>query len=276
MLIDSISGASDWNHSSYVQIHRCTSYGQERGRSRHAQSQVIQDCHLWLILSFMQWLHLMSWFLLLERSERADAAVKRLKDEFPNAKISSVDCDLMNLDSVRKAAESIKQKFEGGIDVLCNNAGIMADEDKPTKDGCKLLCLVDHTNQWLTQNDGMTGYDTQMQTNHLSHFLLTKELMPLLNKAAANNGEARIVNHTSSARYYPSTPLQAKYYGKNGGNLGGNGNSFIFGGARWQRYHQVLFSCLDLPVSEPACDRTQIGSQAALRCDRLALHIGPG
>ncbi len=53
----------------------------------------------------------------------------------------------MNLDSVRKAAESIKQKFEGGIDVLCNNAGIMADEDKPTKDGCELLCLVDHTNQ---------------------------------------------------------------------------------------------------------------------------------
>ena len=80
-----------------------------------------------------------------------------------------------------------------------------------------------------------------MQTNHLSHFLLTKELLPLLNKAAELKGEARIVNHTSGARSYPSTPLQAKYYGKNGGNLGGNGNSMLFGGARWERYHQVTF-----------------------------------
>tara|TARA_R110002050_G_scaffold163050_1_gene292987 strand:- start:1187 stop:1312 length:126 start_codon:yes stop_codon:yes gene_type:complete len=28
------------------------------------------------------------------------------------------------------------------------------------------------------------GFDIQMQTNHLSHFLLTKELYPLLEKAA--------------------------------------------------------------------------------------------
>ena len=78
-----------------------------------------------------------------------------------------------------------------------------------------------------------------MQTNHLSHFLLTKELFPLLEKAAKARGEARIVNHSSGARKFPSSPLQAKYLGKNGGNLGGNGNSMLFGGARWQRYHQV-------------------------------------
>jgi NAD(P)-dependent dehydrogenase (short-subunit alcohol dehydrogenase family) len=78
-----------------------------------------------------------------------------------------------------------------------------------------------------------------MQTNHLSHFLLSKELLPLLNKAAASKGEARIVNHSSGARKFPSSPLEAKYLGKNGGNLGGNGNSMLFGGARWQRYHQV-------------------------------------
>lgn len=77
-----------------------------------------------------------------------------------------------------------------------------------------------------------------MQTNHLSHFLLTKELFPLLEKAAKARGEAR-TNHSSGARKFPSSPLQAKYLGKNGGNLGGNGNSMLFGGARWQRYHQV-------------------------------------
>ena len=95
-------------------------------------------------------------------------------------------------------------------------------------------------NTYLMTESYLSGYDVQVQTNHLSHFLLTKELFPLLAKAAASKGEARIVNHSSSARNVPSVPLQDKYFGKNGGNLGGNGNSMLFGGGRWQRYHQVL------------------------------------
>ena len=86
-----------------------------------------------------------------------------------------------------------------------------------------------------------------MQTNHLSHFLLTKELLPLLNKAAAAKGEARIVNHSSGARKFPSTPLQAKYLGKNGGNLGGNGSSMLFCGARCQRYHETCVPLVRTP-----------------------------
>jgi NAD(P)-dependent dehydrogenase (short-subunit alcohol dehydrogenase family) len=57
-----------------------------------------------------------------------------------------------------------------GLNVLCNNAGIMAFRDEPTID----------------------GYDVQMQTNHLSHFLLTKLLMPKLEEAAEKYGEARV------------------------------------------------------------------------------------
>jgi len=44
------------------------------------------------------------------------------------------------------------------------------------------------------------GLEKQMQTNHLSHFLLVHELFPLIEKAAEKNGEARIVNHSSLAR----------------------------------------------------------------------------
>ena len=44
------------------------------------------------------------------------------------------------------------------------------------------------------------GFDTQMQTNHLSHFLLTREVYPLLETAAELRGQARIVHHTSLAR----------------------------------------------------------------------------
>ena len=39
-----------------------------------------------------------------------------------------------------------------------------------------------------------------MQTNHLSHFLLTAEVWPLIVAAAAARGEARVVQHSSIAR----------------------------------------------------------------------------
>ena len=156
--------------------------------------------------------------LLLNRpSERADKAEKELKESIRDGKtnVETIPCDLQDFESVKKAADIIKSKYEA-IDVLCNNAGVMALEDKATKD----------------------GYDVQLQTNHLSHFLLTRELFPLLKRAKELRGEARVVHHSSAARHHPSTPLQAQYFEKKGGNLGGNGNSMIFGGARWQRYHQ--------------------------------------
>lgn len=155
--------------------------------------------------------------LLLNRpSDRATKAEESLKAEIKQGsktKIESIPCDLQDFESVKSAAATIKAKYQA-IDVLCNNAGVMALEDKATKD----------------------GYDVQMQTNHLSHFLLTKELYPLLKRAKDLRGEARVIHHSSGARF--GAPLKSEFFGKNGGNLGGNGNSMFFGGGRWERYHQ--------------------------------------
>ena len=142
-------------------------------------------------------------FMLNRASERADAAVAAVKESAPGAAVTSVACDLSSFASVRAAAASVRKTLgeEGAIDVLCCNAGVMALADAATAD----------------------GYDVQMQTNHLSHFLLTKELFPLLERAAELRGEARVVMHSSGARKYPTGQLDAKYLGKNGGNLGGNG-----------------------------------------------------
>jgi len=155
--------------------------------------------------------------LLNRESERADAALKSIKDELPEAKVISVPCDLTSFASVRAAASKLKSEFsDSGIDVLCNNAGVMASKDVATTDGC----------------------DLQMQTNHLSHFLLTSEIWPLLTTAAEKRGEARVVNHSSIAR--AGGDLEAKYLGKNGGNLGGDDAGMIPGqGARWLRYQQT-------------------------------------
>lgn len=89
--------------------------------------------------------------------------------------------------------------------------------DEATKDGC---CKT-------------------MQTNHSSHFLLVAELYPLLEKQASAIGDARVVFHTSEARNLTEKKrLEERYLLKNGGNLGGNGKSILFGGGRIYRYSQ--------------------------------------
>ena len=141
------------------------------------------------------------------RAEAALAAVQAVAAE--ECVVTHVDCDLTDFKSVRQAAAQVAvETKDSGLDVLCNNAGVMALKDVATGD----------------------GYDIQMQTNHLSHFLLSRELYPALVKAVQLRGEARIVNHSSFARNGPpgtklTTENTYEYLGKNGGSLGGDGAS---------------------------------------------------
>ncbi|MEM6960154.1 MAG: SDR family NAD(P)-dependent oxidoreductase [Myxococcota bacterium] len=157
--------------------------------------------------------------LLLNReSARSSAALQHLKAEVPKGTYVAITCDLQNFASVKEAVKTITERFST-IDVLCNNAGVMAMPDRATSD----------------------GYDVQMQTNCISHFLLTKELFPLIRRSE----QGRIVNHTSMARLGP--PLEMRYFEKRGGDLGGDGTeeeNMSFSGPRWHRYHQTkLANC---------------------------------
>ena len=151
--------------------------------------------------------------LLNRRSSRAEQSLRQLKEQVPEGKFDWVECDLQSFASVREATKAIHDSYDV-LDVLVNNAGVMALKDYATDD----------------------GYDVQMQTNVLSHFLLTKNLFPLIRKSE----QARIVNHSSMARL--GGPLEAQYFGPNGGNLGGDGTeeeNASFQGPRWARYHQT-------------------------------------
>jgi len=154
--------------------------------------------------------------LLNRSSQRVDTMLRSLKGAVPDGRFVAIECDLQNFEKVRKAANEIKGRYEA-IHCLANNAGIMATPDEATVD----------------------GYDTQMQTNHLSHFLLTAEFLDLLEVEAETNGDARIVNHSSFGRLHtPNDRLEEKYFGKNGGNLGGNDIGMMKGGC-FYRYFQT-------------------------------------
>jgi NAD(P)-dependent dehydrogenase (short-subunit alcohol dehydrogenase family) len=88
------------------------------------------------------------------------------------------DLDLSSLESVRACAKSLTTRLQDhGVDILVNNAGVMT-------------CPLTRTAE---------GYELQLGTNHLGHFLLTNLLLPLLERAAAGSGNARVVTVSSLA-----------------------------------------------------------------------------
>lgn len=135
-----------------------------------------------------------------ERSVKAEDSIKALCGSM--TLVQSVDCDLQSLSAVRRAADKVTQISAqyGGLDVLCNNAGIMMFPDVRTED----------------------GFEVQMQVNHISHVLLTKLLMPSLEAAASSRGEARVVYHSSGARNM-HRDLDKRYFDRSPElTLGGN------------------------------------------------------
>ncbi|MFD6912887.1 oxidoreductase [Streptomyces virginiae] len=102
---------------------------------------------------------------------RGRAAVIRLRAEVPQARAEFLPLDLADLSSVREFATAYAQRH-ASLDLLVNNAGVMALPYGRTAD----------------------GFETQFGVNHLGHFALTGLLLPRLRAAAPG---ARIVNVSS-------------------------------------------------------------------------------
>ncbi|MGE0307200.1 MAG: oxidoreductase [Acidimicrobiia bacterium] len=100
------------------------------------------------------------------------AAAAHLRASLPPERIELGDLDLASLASVRRFATSVAEAHPQ-VDLLINNAGVMAAPLSRTAD----------------------GFELQLGTNHLGHFLLTNLLLP--NVLAAPG--SRIVNLSSSA-----------------------------------------------------------------------------
>lgn len=94
--------------------------------------------------------------------------------EATGAQVDTIVCDLASLDSVHRCGAEARDRF-AKIDLLINNAGVMACPQGTTAD----------------------GFEMQFGTNHLGHFLLTKELLPLVEKGE----RARVVNLSSRGHH---------------------------------------------------------------------------
>ncbi|OAJ36614.1 hypothetical protein BDEG_20772 [Batrachochytrium dendrobatidis JEL423] len=147
-------------------------------------------------------------------ADRAAAAIARIKQQLPQASIEFMHLQLSDLHQVQKASSEYIASGKP-LNILINNAGIMASPFKLSMD----------------------GIEEQFATNHVGHFLLTTALLPVLLRSHDDKDMPRIVNVSSN--YHNKAPLpQGIRFDK----INDPGDQDI-----WQRYGQsklsnILFS----------------------------------
>lgn len=143
--------------------------------------------------------------LLARGEERLLKAAEELRREFTDVRISEQVLDVSNLDQVREFAANQKEP----IDVLMNNAGLMGPDFKLS----------------------IEGIESQMATNHIGHFLLTKLLWKNLEKTEGPRiiSLSSVVHRKGKLRDLSLDKLR-----------GANQKSYD----RWQRYADTKLACL--------------------------------
>ncbi|WP_232424985.1 SDR family oxidoreductase [Algoriphagus resistens] len=105
--------------------------------------------------------------------QKGAESIVRIHQINPKAKVSFEKIDLADLSSIKAFATNMIAKGQA-IDLLINNAGVMTPP--------KRLETAD-------------GFELQFGTNHIGHFALTAQLLPLLRKSP----DARVVTVSSIA-----------------------------------------------------------------------------
>ena len=106
----------------------------------------------------------------------------------PSSKpIGIIEMDLDSLASVRRGAEKFLKEGGGRLNILINNAGVMAAPKGMTRE----------------------GFETHIGVNHLAHFLLTKLLLPSLIASSSREFPSRVVNVASMGHWHQNGGIGA-------------------------------------------------------------------
>ena len=115
-----------------------------------------------------------------DRGRRAVADILR---DAPEANVEQATLDLASLAAIREFVGSFRERVDR-LDLLLNNAGVMMPRQR---------------------EETADGFELQIGTNHLGHFALTEQLLPLL----ARTDGSRVVTVSSSAQNYGKLDLAA-------------------------------------------------------------------
>lgn len=112
-----------------------------------------------------------------------------------DGKLEFLACDNSSFKSVRAAAKEFLERSGGKLNIMINNAGVMALPE-----------------QTLTED----GFEMQFAANHLGHFLLFQLLKPALLASSTPSLHSRVVNlssgsHSTSGIHFGNYNLDGEY-----------------------------------------------------------------
>jgi len=107
-----------------------------------------------------------------------EEAIAKIKSKQPDAKVSVLALDLASLKSVKAFAEQYLARNEP-LNILINNAGVMACDRIMTEE----------------------GLETQFGVNHIGHFYLTELLLKKLEESGTREEPSRVIALSSVALY---------------------------------------------------------------------------
>jgi protochlorophyllide reductase len=109
------------------------------------------------------------------RSQRKSEEVRRALLDQGTTDVDLLDLDLSDLNTVGRCAKVVQERY-GRLDLLINNAGLMAPPRQLS----------------------VQGLEMQFAVNHLGHMALTQQLLPMME----GRQDARVVTVTSGAQYF--------------------------------------------------------------------------
>ncbi len=170
---------------------------------------------------------------------KTSAAVERIVERYPAASLEVVPLDLGDQSVVAAAAAEVLAGHQR-VDVLVNNAGVMA----------------------MPQRETVDGFEMQFGVDHLGHWAFTAHLLPALLKAPA----ARVVTVTSTARHRarrldPDDPHLRRNYGPWAAYAQAKMANFHFGLGLQQRFSRAGVRASSL-IAHPGLSNTDLQARS--------------
>ncbi|KAI0378948.1 NAD(P)-binding protein [Hypomontagnella monticulosa] len=119
-------------------------------------------------------------FITVRDITKGQRVAQELLSDGKHGKVEVIQMDLASLASVRAGAQEFLQKSDNKLNVLINNAGIMACPQGKTQD----------------------GFELQLGINHLGHFYLFHLLKDALIASATPSFNSRVISLSSAAHRY--------------------------------------------------------------------------